>query len=132
MRFWTVDEARAYLPRLREIIHALQRAALATTASRTNGHAPRLAGLSGAAPDPKPGPDEGPPPPLDLRDAAAELAAQSIVVRDLATGLTDFPARGADGVIYLLCYQLEDDDLAYWHLPDEGFVGRKPLPRDPA
>ena len=29
-------------------------------------------------------------------------------------------------------YVLEEDDLEWWHLPDEGFAGRKPLPRDPA
>jgi hypothetical protein len=45
--------------------------------------------------------------------------------------LIDFHARGADGVVYLLCWRLDEPDLGWWHLPEEGFAGRKPLPRDP-
>ena len=44
----------------------------------------------------------------------------------------DESARGADGVVYLLCWRLDEPDLAWWHLPEDGFAGRKPLPRDQA
>jgi hypothetical protein len=27
-----------------------------------------------------------------------------------------------------LCWQLGEDDLGWWHFPDEGFAGRHPLP----
>ncbi|HZT64487.1 MAG TPA: DUF2203 family protein [Acidimicrobiales bacterium] len=114
-RYWSVEEARAYLPRARQLIEALQRASPAATA-RGNGHGEvaedRVAQAEEAA-----------------VDAAAELEQGGIVVRDLRTGLIDFPARGEDGVIYLLCWKLSDPDLGWWHLPEEGFAGRKPLPR---
>jgi hypothetical protein len=45
--------------------------------------------------------------------------------------LVDFPARGEDGVVYLLCYRLDEPDLEWWHRPEDGFAGRRRLPRDP-
>lgn len=73
----------------------------------------------------------GPQPGEDVRAALAELAADDIVVRDPAAGLIDFPALGDDGVVYFLCYRIDEDALDWWHLPEEGFAGRKPLPRRP-
>jgi hypothetical protein len=49
-----------------------------------------------------------------------------IVLRDLATGLIDFPAEKGD-TQYLLCWRLDDTDIDYWHLPNDGFIGRRPL-----
>ena len=112
MRYWTVDEARAALPRVRELVQLVRRAALVGARVNGNGHGPR--------------------PAADVRAALEELAADDIVVRDPATGLIDFPALGDDGVVYFLCWRLDEDDLVWWHLPEEGFAGRKPLPRDPA
>ncbi|MDQ3757375.1 MAG: DUF2203 domain-containing protein [Actinomycetota bacterium] len=111
MRYWTVEEARAELPRVRELVQVLRRAALVGARVNGNGH--------------------GPPSTEAVEAAVAELAAGDIVVRDPSVGLIDFPARGDDGVMYFLCYRLDDDDLAWWHLPDEGSPGRKPLPREP-
>ncbi|HVL92568.1 MAG TPA: DUF2203 family protein [Acidimicrobiales bacterium] len=109
MRYWTVDEARAYLPRLRHLVEVVRTAATLAGVARTNGH--------GTAPSDDP------------RAALAELESGDIVVRDPRTGLIDFHARGGDGVVYLLCYRLDEPDLAWWHLPEEGFAGRKRLPR---
>jgi hypothetical protein len=116
MRFWTVAEARAYLPRLRELVETVQAAVTTAAAARTNGHGSSPSGGSK----------------LSVRQALTELERNDIVVRDPATGLVDFRARGADGVVYLLCWLPDEEDLAWWHLPEEGFAGRKPLPRDPA
>jgi hypothetical protein len=49
------------------------------------------------------------------------------IVKDLDSGLVDFPARHA-GEEVLLCWQLPEPEVAYWHGLDEGFAGRKPLP----
>jgi hypothetical protein len=48
------------------------------------------------------------------------------VVKDLDTGLVDFPARLA-GVVAFLCWRLGEDEIDHWHGIDEGFSGRKPL-----
>ncbi|MDP9071835.1 MAG: DUF2203 domain-containing protein [Actinomycetota bacterium] len=110
MRYWTVEEARAYLPRLRHLVDVVSRAVALAAAARTNGHGRQPGG--------------------DPRAALAELEKGDIVIRDPATGLVDFHALGDDGVVYLLCYRLDEDDLEWWHLPEEGFAGRKRLPRD--
>jgi hypothetical protein len=49
------------------------------------------------------------------------------VVKDLDSGLVDFPAlrRGEE---VLLCWQLGEDEIAYWHEIDSGFADRRPLP----
>ena len=112
MRYWTVAEARAYLPRLRELVAVVRDAALAGERAGGNGR-----GRASAA--------------GEVQAALDELEAGDIVLRHLPSGLVDFPARGEDGVVYLLCYRLDEDDLGWWHLPEDGFAGRQPLPRDP-
>ena len=47
-------------------------------------------------------------------------------VKDVDTGLLDFPARRDDTDIEL-CWQVGEDRIEYWHGVDEGFAGRKPL-----
>lgn len=65
----------------------------------------------------------------EARTALAELEAGDIVLRDLGMGLVDFHALGQDGATYLLCWRMSDPDLAWWHGTDEGYLSRKPLPR---
>ena len=112
MRYWTVEEARAYLPRLRELVTVVQDAGLVAERAGGNGH-----GRSADA--------------AEVQTALAELEEGDIVLRHLGSGLVDFPARGEDGVVYLLCYRLDEDDLLWWHRPEDGFAGRQRLPRDP-
>src|SRR3954453_3175237 len=118
MRLWTVAEAKAYLPRARELVEAVRTAVATASAARTNGHG-RSTRPAGA------------PPPIKVQDALAELEEGDIVLRDPDRGLIDFPSRGDDGVLYYLCWLTDEDDLTWWHLPEEGFAGRKPLPRIP-
>jgi len=49
-----------------------------------------------------------------------------IILRDIPTGLIDFPAEKGE-TQYLLCWRLDDKDLDFWHLPNDGFIGRRPL-----
>ncbi len=51
------------------------------------------------------------------------------LVKDLDRGLVDFPARGRSGDV-LLCWRVGEAEIGYWHGPEEGFGGRKPLPLD--
>ena len=113
MRFWTVDEARAYLPRVRQLLAVIRGVATGAATSSSNGHGP--VGAADA-----------------VRASLQELRSQDIILRDAESGLIDFPARGADGVIYYLCWRDADEELGWWHLPEDGFPGRQPLPRDPA
>jgi uncharacterized protein DUF2203 len=122
-RYFTEDEARAYLPRLRRLLSVVRRSADVGARAGTNGHA----GHNGH------GPAGGDEPPLDLdpQQAVAEIEAEGIVLRDPQRGLVDFPARHPGGRTVLLCWQLGEDDLAWWHFPEDGFAGRRPLPWPP-
>jgi hypothetical protein len=55
-----------------------------------------------------------------------ELEAVEIVLRDVERGLIDFPAI-RDGQEVYLCWLLDEDEIGFWHEPDAGFAGRRPL-----
>jgi hypothetical protein len=48
-------------------------------------------------------------------------------VKDLDTGLVDFPARRGEEEV-LLCWRLGETEVAFWHGLEDGFAGRRPLP----
>ena len=64
---------------------------------------------------------------LALRDAAAEVAAAGIVVRDLDRGLVDFPSIRDEREVYLCWVESEEDEIGFWHDVDSGYAGREPL-----
>jgi hypothetical protein len=60
------------------------------------------------------------------KDALAELDAIGVQVKDLDTGLLDFPTR-VDGELVLLCWRRGETRIEYWHTVEAGFRGRQPL-----
>jgi hypothetical protein len=58
-----------------------------------------------------------------------EIASHGAQVKDLDSGLIDFPALH-HGETVLLCWQLGEDEIAWWHRIEDGFAGRRPLPFD--
>ena len=67
----------------------------------------------------------------ELRAAVEALTSEGIILRDLDAGLVDFPARLDDGREYLLCWVLGEPAVEWWHWPDTGFAGRRPLSDPP-
>jgi hypothetical protein len=64
---------------------------------------------------------------VQLSRAAGELEAVDIVLRDIDRGLIDFPAL-RDGEEVYLCWLIDDEDsIGFWHAPEAGFSGRRPL-----
>ncbi len=61
-----------------------------------------------------------------LRREVESITAQGIILRDAESGLLDFPTRreGREG---FLCWRLGEGRVGYWHGPETGFSGRKPL-----
>jgi hypothetical protein len=68
---------------------------------------------------------------IDPEEAVAELEEKGIILRDPVRGLVDFPALHPSGKVVLLCWLMGEDDLGWWHLPEDGFAGRRPLPVPP-
>jgi hypothetical protein len=63
---------------------------------------------------------------LELRELMLEFHDREIVMRDLDRGLIDFPSlRGAEEVY--LCWEEGEAEIGFWHEPEAGFAGRRPL-----
>ena len=62
----------------------------------------------------------------EARDTLAEIDEIGVQVKDLEQGLLDFPCV-MDGKTVLLCWKLGEKEIGYWHTPEDGFEGRKPL-----
>jgi hypothetical protein len=56
----------------------------------------------------------------------AQLDRWEVVVRDLDSGLCDFPARRAGRDVFL-CWRVGEPEIGWWHEPDAGFRGRRPV-----
>ena len=66
-----------------------------------------------------------------LTRAVDEIQQNGCVVKDLDTGLVDFPSLRGGEKVYL-CWKLGEARIGYWHGIEEGFAGRKPLDDDKA
>jgi hypothetical protein len=64
-----------------------------------------------------------------LRNAVEQLQDLGCLVKDLDTGLVDFPTLFRGREVYL-CWKLGERSIEFWHGVDEGFRGRKTIDRD--
>ena len=64
-----------------------------------------------------------------LRAAVEQVQEFGCVVKDLDTGLIDFPSLLRGEEVYL-CWKLGEPKIAFWHGVDEGFRGRKAIDQD--
>ena len=53
-----------------------------------------------------------------------ELQDMGIEVKDLSTGLIDFPAL-KDGRVVYLCWKYNEGSIQFWHEIEAGFAGRQ-------
>lgn len=126
-RLFTLAEATALLPMLRPILRSMQKdkrrldnlhtdIEAITPAMATNGHGPRL---------------------MDIEHEMARLierlnrditriSSTGVEVKDIDTGLVDFPSRREGRIVYL-CWRVDEPEIRYWHELDAGVAGRQPL-----
>lgn len=62
----------------------------------------------------------------EAKGTVAEIEEIGVQLKDLEQGLLDFPCV-IDGKTVLLCWKLGEKEIGYWHAPEDGFAGRKPL-----
>jgi hypothetical protein len=62
----------------------------------------------------------------ELAEIVSELQELGVLVKDLDSGLVDFPTI-RDGVEVLLCWRLGEEEVAFWHRAEDGFAGRQPI-----
>jgi hypothetical protein len=61
-----------------------------------------------------------------VRESISEIDSIGVQVKDLDSGLLDFPFR-LDEEIVLLCWRLGETAIEHWHTVDAGFKGRQPV-----
>jgi hypothetical protein len=121
-RHYTLDEASELLPRVVELIERM-RAARDRLGDRDAREALSEAGPTNGGGDPGRTVSEGF---VELRDSMAELRELEVVLRDIDRALIDFPSLREGREVYL-CWQEGEDAIEYWHEPEAGFAGRRPL-----
>ncbi len=62
----------------------------------------------------------------ELMQSIAELEDMGILIRDIDSGLIDFPAEKFGDKVFL-CWKYGESEIDYWHGTNEGFGGRKSL-----
>ena len=133
-RYYAIDEANALIPDAERILGALREQREELIAARD-----RALSLT---------PDDGAASPeaaeqlrlirlrmqglIDQMQAGvARLIELDITLRDIKTGLIDFPALLSGRPIWL-CWRLGEPEVGHWHSHDEGFGNRRPLDELPA
>ena len=127
-RLFTVDEANRMLPLIRRIVsdavrdywrwqdkvHEFEVAALRSTVDKPDEVAELLQiEVSRLA--------------QEIDGYIEELNELGVLFKGFDSGLVDFPSE-MDGRAVLLCWQLGEEGVHFWHERDAGFTGRQPLP----
>ena len=129
-RNFTPDEANELLPTVRPLVERMVEAKRALDAAQAEADdvSTRISGNGGGLPPARlaevdAGVNRRA---TELAGALEEIQALGVVVKDLDTGLVDFPSV-RDGRDVLLCWRLGEDEVAFWHGYDDGFAGRRPI-----
>ena len=61
-----------------------------------------------------------------VEELLGRLNEWAVELRDVSTGLVDFPAERS-GEEVLLCWRLGEPEIAWWHTRADGFAGRRPI-----
>jgi hypothetical protein len=155
-RFFDLDEANALIPEVRTILQSLRderaelirlrdRLLLIEAAADTPAQAPTEANVGGptrAAEPAEPAESEEEPPGRSAERRILRLRMQGVIdqmqagvaridelgitLREIETGLIDFPALVTGRQIWL-CWRLGEDDVEWWHELGDGFGGRQAL-----
>lgn len=126
-RYYRLDEANDRLADLRPLLQKLRedRDAIAELQQRirdirsNNGsaeHAAEIAGLEQEMRD-----IVG-----QMKEAVDQVDEWGVALRDIGTGLIDFPALASGRPIWL-CWRLGEGDIGWWHEADRGFDERRRL-----
>lgn len=128
-RIFTVEEANRTLPLVRRVVEDIVSGyaeigrmagdykALRGRRDRTPDHEERLNDLKRSMASAS----------SAIDGFVAELSEIGCEMKDLESGLVDFPSEMDDRPVFL-CWCRGEDRVDHWHETTEGFPGRKPLP----
>lgn len=146
-RFFDIDEANATLPEVRAILQSLrdERAELIRLRDQVverqqTSEAPTEANVGGTGRSAEPAERDRQATDAEIRvlrlrmqgvidrmqAGVARIDELGITLREIETGLIDFPALASGRQIWL-CWRLGEDDIDSWHELGDGFTGRQAL-----
>jgi hypothetical protein len=122
-KLFTVEEANDLLPKLKELLEnvSVHRDAMREKAPHMEPIL-RAAGSNGGG---KIGAEYG----LEayrLYLAIESIREEGVLLKDLDTGLLDFPHE-REGRVVFLCWHPPEESVGFWHEIETGYPGRQPL-----
>ena len=121
-KHYTVEEARALLPQIREWLTQLHQ--LRHQLNQIDERLAQLladgADLGGESVDRRIKLFS------ELKIVLGEFDRREIQIKDVDRGLIDFPAIIAGREVFL-CWEQDDEDIEFWHELDAGYAGRERL-----
>ena len=117
---YTLDQARALLPKIRQWLDAISRErqrldeidpqieSLLASGADAGGHAVNRKARGMAA----------------IKGFLNEFESRGILIKDLDRGLIDFPAILGGREVFL-CWERDEEDIEFWHDLDTGYAGRE-------
>lgn len=136
MKYFTVEEATALIPKLAGVMSDLRRVleelgtnqyAVSSLAGREgahgqngNGHNIRQEGRARALKAEREEID------ARLKRIMDEVSSLGVEIKDVHSGLADFRSTKNGREIYL-CWKVGEESIEYWHELDTGFAGRQLL-----
>src|SRR4030095_14942845 len=122
-RHYTVEQARALIPELRQWLGELNR-----LRARVEQLEQRIEHILAG------GNDAGGSNVTELirslgsmKKLLQKFSVREIQIKDLERGLIDFPAVIGGREVFL-CWEQDEDDIEYWHDLDTGYAGREKWP----
>ena len=122
-KLFTVEEANALLPKLKELLDDV-----ATHRDALRQRAPRLEPILQAAKTNgggRVGSEYGVEA-YNLYLAIERIRGLGVILKDLDMGLLDFPHE-REGRVVFLCWHPPEESVAFWHEIEAGYAGRQPL-----
>lgn len=140
-RFFDIDDANGVLPELREILATLRDERTQLIALRDEFARETTPGRGSPAGEARETGAEGRETGTEgrrrlrlrmqgvidqMQAGVARIDELGVTLREIETGLVDFPALVSGRQVWL-CWRLGEGDVEFWHELDSGFGGRQPL-----
>lgn len=130
MIHFTLEQAEALLPEVRELLLDMQRCKREVDALRGDlGHAVHSATGNGHVKDESSLAEKRRRAESfveQLNNGLARINALGVELKDVEQGLLDFPHEREGRIVYL-CWRLGEERIGWWHEPDTGFASRQRL-----
>ncbi len=122
-KLFTVEEANALLPKLKELLDdvAVHRNAMREKAPHLKPILEAFSSNGGGRVGSEYGVEA-----YNLYLAIERIRELGVLLKDLDSGLLDFPHE-RDGRVVFLCWHPPEERIGYWHEIQAGYQGRQPL-----